>query len=369
MKNEFKRILYIFLSLCIILTVALFISWVADGGEGPETSTELSENNAISNDESNAASEAFAEQSENSGEQSEISQDEISQNISSEESADDISAEISEEHNIADGFPVNYIERNVTAGYVAVYNVTDGKYIYGKNENEKCYPASLTKLVTALLAVKYISQDDIITVGNEITRIGKGSSTAYLIVGYRMKLEVLLDAMMLPSGNDAAYVAAVTIGRKVLENDNATIDEALDCFYATANEYVRSIGCVNTNIACPDGYHDNNHYSTAWDYVLISREALKDSLIAKVVKKKIAYDTLADGTQVSYTNGNQLLFETNYVTGLKTGTTNEAGYCIAASAEYNGVELIVIVMKSTSAAARYSDAQKLISASYGWFES
>ncbi|NCA93246.1 D-alanyl-D-alanine carboxypeptidase, partial [bacterium] len=215
----------------------------------------------------------------------------------------------------------------------------------------------------------YIGQDETITVGNEITRIGKGSSTAYLEVGYRMKLEVLLDAMLLPSGNDAAYVAAVNIGRKVLGNNNAPIDEALERFYITANEYVRSIGCVNTNIACPDGYHDDNHYSTAWDYVLISREALNESLICKVVKKKIAYDTLADGKQVSYTNGNLLLFETNYVTGLKTGTTDEAGYCMATSTEYNGIKLIVIVMKSTSAAARYSDTQKLISAAYGWFES
>jgi D-alanyl-D-alanine carboxypeptidase (penicillin-binding protein 5/6) len=366
MRTETKRVLYIFLTLCIILTFALFLSWVADGtGSGDEsfvvsdtTSAELSDN----------ASHVIAEQSDVTGEQSDYSTEE---SLNSEESID-ISEEVSDvseqsdEHVISDNFPVSYIENNVTAGYIAVYNVTEGKYIYGKNENEKCYPASLTKLVTALLAVKHLDTNEIITVGDEIRRIGKGSSVAYLVVGYRMKLEVLLDAMMLPSGNDAAYTAAVAVGRKILGDKNASIDAALECFYKAANEYVRSIGCTGTNIACPDGYHDDNHYTTAWDYVLISKEAMKNPLIMKVVQKKVAYDTLADGTQVKYENTN-LLLDYAYVTGLKTGTTNEAGYCVAVSAKSNGVEIIVVVMKSTSAAARYEGAKKLISAAYGWF--
>lgn len=364
MKNESKKILYLFLTLCIILTITLFISWVAEdtANNGEESSAAISETISEPSDNSEAASEAFAEVSDNSETQSEASDE------SPENSAESVPDENSEEHETAAYFPITYIENNITAEYVAVYNVTEGKYIYGKNENEKCYPASLTKLVTALLAVKYINKDEIITVGNEITMIGKGSSTAYLVAGYRMKLETLLDAMLLPSGNDAAYVVAVNVGRKVLGDENTSIIEALECFYKTANEFVKSIGCTGTNISCPDGYHDDNHYTTAWDYVLISREALKSNLIRKVVGKKIAYDTLADGTQVSYTNINQLISDTDYVTGLKTGTTDEAGYCIAVSAENNGEEIIVIAMKSATAADRYSDAKKLISAAYRWFE-
>ncbi len=364
MKSEIKKVLYIFLVLCVVLSASLLISWAAGDPDGDNQSAALSTQSEIISETPDEASEVIAEISDES---SGVSQEQS--DFSVEEPSADVSEEVSDEHQTAEGFPVSYIENNVTAGYVAVYNATEGKFIYGKNEYEKCYPASLTKLVTSLLAVKYIGADEIITVGEEIKRIGKGSSTAFLEVGYRMKLEVLLDAILLPSGNDAAYVAAVNIGRKALGDEFATIDEALDQFYVIANEYVKFIGCTDTNIACPDGYHDENHYSTAWDYVKIAKVAMNDSLISKVVKKKIAYDTLADGRQVSYTNGNLLLFETDYVTGLKTGTTDEAGYCYAASAEYQGVKLIVIVMNSVSAADRYADAQKLISAAYGWFES
>lgn len=378
MATEIKRVLYIFITLCVILTFALAVSRFTGSSDNDSTVSE-----SLSDDRSQNASQVIAEQSEETTDQSLVSGEESNEysggesSTSSEESQPEESSEedeSSEEQSTAEGFPVNYIENNVTASYIAVYNVTEGRYIYGKNQNEKCYPASLTKLVTALLAVKYLDENEIITVGEEIKRIGRGSSVACLGVGYKMKLEVLLDAMMLPSGNDAAYTAAVAVGRKVLNNPNASVDDALDSFYAIANEYVKSIGCTGTNIACPDGYHDDNHYTTAWDYVLISKEALKSPLISKVVKKKTASDTLADGAGVTYTNNNRLITDTEYrsywgiVTGLKTGTTDEAGYCIAVSAKYNGVEMIIIVMKSSTASSRYDDAVKLISAAYGWFE-
>lgn len=364
MKNGTKRIFYIFLTLCVTLAVALFIGWAVGGGEDVPAlgaSSELSPSSSqsgsapVSGEVSNQNSENISEvKSENSGEISEPG----------------ISEESSEDHSTAPGFPVNFIENGpnrVTAEYVAVYNLTEDKFIYGKNEFEKCYPASLTKLVTAILAEKYIGVSEEIVVGDEIFRIGKGSSVAYLQKGYRMNLETLLDAMLLPSGNDAAYTAAVKIGRNILSDGNASIDSALAKYYETANAYVASIGCEGTHISTPDGYHDSEHYTTAWDYVLISREALKSGLIRKVVKKTVAHDKLLDGRQITYNNVNMLI-DRDYVTGLKTGTTSEAGYCIAVSTGYNGVELIIISLRSSTPENRYLDAEKLISAAYGWFD-
>ena len=159
--------------------------------------------------------------------------------------------------------PLSFINRNTASPYIILGNVTDNKVLYSKNENEKCYPASLTKLVTALVAMDYAAADTPITVGNEIYMIDPASSRAYLTVGTRLTKEQLLQALLLPSGNDAAYAMAVQVGR-LIANDSALSNQAaLDLFISKMNEKAASLGCTGTHFANPDGIHRDDHYTTA----------------------------------------------------------------------------------------------------------
>ena len=330
--------------------------------------------NSVGEDSGESSVSSPAYESSEEPEISEEYSEEISEEISTEVS-EEVSEEVSQSVISDPDFPTDYINSVVDSDYVAVYCITDNKLLYGKNENVKAYPASMTKLVTAMLAEKYIPEDQVMTVGPEVKRIGPGSSQMYLYQGDEYDLENLLLGLLLHSGNDVAYVLAVTIGRNLLDNQNASIDDALDAFLDEANRFVNKIGCKNTHMACPDGYHDDEHYTTALDYTIIGTEVLKNypltrricategSFIQTVYGYKIRNEY---GEPQWYNNSNPLI-EKTYVTGLKTGTTDEAGYCLALSTENDGKEYIIILMHASSVYNRNMDAQYLISAAHGWY--
>ena len=347
--------------------------------ESEEQSTVSSVSEPVSEETSESSvPEASSEPEEPSKEESKAESKEESSEEPSEEFSEEPSEEPSEEISetvVSDpDFPAEYINSVVDADYVAVYCVTDDKLLYGKNENAKAYPASMTKLVTAMLAEKYIPADQVITVGQEIRRIGPGSSQIYLYPTDEYDLENLLIGLLLPSGNDVAYTLAVAIGRNLLDNQNASIDDALDAFMKEANKFVKAIGCKNTHMACPDGYHDDDHYTTAYDYTIIGTEVLKNypltkkicGLEAANIQTVYGYTIKENGYTKIFYNSNPVIDET-YVTGLKTGTTDEAGYCLALSTRSGGKEYVIILMHASSIAARNRDAVNLISAAHGWY--
>ena len=126
--------------------------------------------------------------------------------------------------------PKSFIDRNTFSPYVVLYDVTDDQILYSKNAEKKCYPASLTKLLTALVALDYAKPEDAFTLGNELYMISPGSSRAYLTVGTKMTMEQLLQALLLPSGNDAAYAIAVQVGRLIEKNPDLDRYEAAKAF-------------------------------------------------------------------------------------------------------------------------------------------
>ena len=354
---------------------------VSEQGSTPDDPA-VSEDEPVTQDVSDTSS--VAEESLNSEPVSEPVSEESSQTsaeesseASKEESSEE-SIEVSEESSVPDfdpykiktsgvsangkSFPKNAAD-NTTAGFVAIYNVTKGEFIYTKNATEKAYPASMTKLITAMLAEKYLDKNETIVVGKEIELVKPHSSLAYLYNGEKLPLETVLDAMLLPSGNDAAYVLAVNVGRKILGNNKAPLAACLDAFCEEANRFVQSIGCKHTHITCPDGYHDDAHYSTAGDFALISAEVVKNyPLVKKVCAKKHAKDDY----KLEWDNTNNML-DYSYVNGLKTGCTNEAGYCIALSAYAENTDIVVIIMNCSSTSTRTSDAKTLLSCAFGWY--
>jgi D-alanyl-D-alanine carboxypeptidase (penicillin-binding protein 5/6) len=265
--------------------------------------------------------------------------------------------------------PKSFIDRNTASPYVILGNVTDGRILYTKNAEAKCYPASLTKLMTAVVAVENMPSDAIFTVGNEVYMIDPQSSRAYLAVGTRLTLENLLQAMLLPSGNDAAYVLGVQVGRAIAGDENLDSQAAVAVFAKKMNEKAAALGCVGTHFVNPDGIHDNNHYTTAADMLKIAACALQNEMISRVVATPAVNTTLLSGHAVSWRNSNRLVQENNAysyagATGLKTGSTDEAGYCLAASASRDGKTCVAVVMGSKTESGRWEDASGLLDISF-----
>ncbi len=265
--------------------------------------------------------------------------------------------------------PVSFIDRNTFSPYVILYDATDGEVLYQKQADKKCYPASLTKLMTAILAVETMPAEAEFTVGNEVYMISPGSSTAYLAVGTRLTLSQLLQAMLLPSGNDAAYVVAVQVGRQMAGDKNLDRADALKVFLKAMNAKAKELGCTGTQFTNPDGYHANDHYTTAADMLKIAVCALEHPLIAETVGMATSNTKLLTGQRVNWKNSNRLLHTDNAyyyegATGLKTGTTDEAGYCLAACATRDGHTSVVIVMGADSENGRWEDSRGLLDISF-----
>ena len=265
--------------------------------------------------------------------------------------------------------PKEFIDRNTYSPFVVLYDATDDRLLYSKNADELCYPASLTKLMTAIIAVENADPDTVFTVGNEINMIGAGSSRAYLTVGSKMNLTQLLQAMLLPSGNDAAYVTAVQVGRILAGDPNLDRYAAVSKFCEAMNRKAKELGCSNTQFVNPDGWHEFDHYTTVSDMLKIVLEAIDHPLIVEVTSQPSAKVTLLSGQTTTWRNSNRLIQPDNAdyyegAFGLKTGTTDEAGRCLAACATREGRTTVAIVMGASTENGRWDDARGLLDISF-----
>ena len=282
------------------------------------------------------------------------------------------------------------LDQAVTAKYVVLYDATSDKIIFQRNANRKCYPASTTKMLTAIVASKIISKDTVITVGDEINLIGLDSSTAGLQEGMKMTYEALLDALLLPSGNDAAYTIAVNAARIYTKNDKLSNEEAVKVFMELVNDAAKQLGCSGTHYVTPDGWHDDDHYNTAADLAKIAAYAETIPIIkASCGKAEAEWELIqdsssqssgtsettdsdddADGgqtglpTSMHWYNSNAMLQSddenySKYCTGIKTGFTDEAGTSVVASAEMDGHTFIAVIMFGETLSKKYNDANIL----------
>lgn len=293
---------------------------------------------------------------------SEVSHVAESSAASGEESSYSTAEESSREE---DAFPTFKVDEEVKANGLVLYDSTSDSFLYERDADKRCYPASITKLLTAITASDYLNMTDVVTVGNEVNLIGPGSSTAYLQVGYKLTFEQLMDSMMIVSGNDAAYVMAVWAGRKILGTERGKIEDALNAFIEKMNEKAVSIGMTSTHFSNPDGYHDDDHYTTPRDLAILCKTALRNRVIATSCGKTEVKYSIVSGQTVSYKSTNAFLSNYEYATGLKTGTTNEAGYCLAASAFKDGRELIAIIIGSDTTSSRFVYAGEIFDIAYG----
>ena len=241
----------------------------------------------------------------------------------------------------------------------AIIAKDDGSLLASKAATTKMYPASTTKVMTALLALKYGNLSDEVTVPEESVINEAGASLAGIHPGDKLTLDELLYGLMLPSGNDAANAIAVHVGGSI------------DNFVKMMNDEAKRIGAVDTNFVNANGLSNDKHYTTAYDLYLILNEAMKDSRFvnyAGAASYNVTY-TAADGSQVTknWRNGNR------YVTGQeappsgvkvdagKTGTTFAAGSCLVlASEDADGKRYISVVLKAQNKVGLYDNMSKLL---------
>lgn len=239
---------------------------------------------------------------------------------------------------------------------VILMDAETGKILYSKNAFEKRFPASTTKLMTAILTLENCDLDDVATVShNAIFSIPVGYSHASLQEDEELTIEELLNVLMIPSANDAAIVLAEHIAGSV-EN-----------FAEMMNNKAKELGCLNTHFINPNGVHNEEHYSTAYDLAIIGRYAMKFDDILRIAQvsqytlpktnKYNKEDRIFNSTNGLINKNSEYYYE--YATGLKTGYTDKSGYCIVTTAEKDGVSLLAVVLGSDSIKDRYEDCVNL----------
>lgn len=223
--------------------------------------------------------------------------------------------------------------------------------LYQKNEQQKVYPASLTKIMTVLLAVEAVEAGtvgltDSVTVqeGFDADQVEDGS-TVFLGLGEILSLKDLLYCAMVASANEACNVIAQYISGSV------------SAFVDLMNQRAAELGCINTHFVNPHGLQDPEHYTTAWDFSLIAREAVSHDLFMEICNTPtytVPATNLTAERTLSSTNalinpGNTTYpgdYGYEYAKGVKTGHTSDAGYCLVSTAEKDNIRLLSVVMNA-----------------------
>lgn len=248
-------------------------------------------------------------------------------------------------------------EPEITATSAVVVDCIDGKVLYSKEMNEKLYPASMTKVLTAILVMENCNMEDEVTMSQSaINNVQQGYLTANIKAGEVLTVEQFLNLLLISSYNDVANVLAEHIGGSI------------EHFSVMMNEKAKEIGCTNSNFTNPCGAHDVNHYSTAYDMALIGIYAMRYDKIKDIVDET-TYQLNYSGGNIEYYTTNDMIKSSSvnyykYARGIKTGFTTPAGHCLMTYAEKNDMPIVSVVMKSTTSNSRYQDSKQILEYSY-----
>ncbi len=242
----------------------------------------------------------------------------------------------------------------------ALFDLTAGEVRYAKDIFTHRSPASLTKIMTILVALKYGNPEDMVTVTETALDIEYGSSVCDIKVGDRLSLKQLLYGLMIASGNDAAMTIAEHVGGSV------------DQFVAMMNEEALALGATGTHFANPHGLTDPEHYTTAYDLYLMFREAMKYDLFMDMINRKNYYAeyTREDGSAVAVTWENTNHYFTGeasapdnvIIYGGKTGTTEDAGACLTLlSKDLYGNPYLSVILHAGTKEELYAEMNQILS--------
>lgn len=243
-------------------------------------------------------------------------------------------------------------DRELTARQYFVFDCESGEFLtISGAEDERIYPASITKLFTAYVADQFLHPDKEITVNKALEYVYAGSSLADLKKGDVVTTRRLVEGMLLPSGNDAAYALAIAA------------KGSAKAFVEEMNRQAKILGMTGAHFANPDGIHQNDHYMTFRDLALLGMLALEDPVIMQFAGVATDTVTISDEAR-QWKNTNELIHPESqyycpYAIGLKTGQTPSAGSCLLSAFEYKGRTYIIGVFGCPDVMDRFADTLQL----------
>lgn len=234
-----------------------------------------------------------------------------------------------------------------------------GKILFEKNADEKLHPASMTKMMSMLLIIEAIKDgvinwDQVVTVSENASSMG--GSQILLETGEKMSVRDLFKGVAIASGNDAVVALAETVAGSV------------NNFVGMMNKKAKELGLTNTNFKNPHGLDDANHYSSSRDMSIIARELVKYKEVLDYTK--IYEDYLREDTdrKIWLVNTNRLVRFYDGVDGLKTGYTEDAGYCMTATAEKDGMRIIAVVMGEETSKIRNQEVSEMLDYAFAQYK-
>ena len=254
------------------------------------------------------------------------------------------------------------------AKHILVYDSATDKILYSKTlEGGKLYPASITKLFTCYVALQHLQPDEILTAGDELDLVQPGSSMAYIYKKQQVTVEMAVEGMMLPSGNDAAMVLAAAAGRVIAQDESLAAADAVQVFVDEMNRQADLLGFEMTHFTSPDGWHTGSHYTCLNDLARISALALSNDTIRRYMRLGRDETNFYSGQSVIWENTNLLVLEGSgfYRTdaiGMKTGYTRPAGYCLMSAFSFEEGDIVIGQFGYIDKNNRFIDASNLIKA-------
>ena len=241
----------------------------------------------------------------------------------------------------------------------ALFSLEDKKVLFAKGMHDRVYPASVTKIMTAIVACKYGNMSDSFKVSWQDLELESGSQVCGLKIGDKVDMMSLMNGLLVQSGNDAAMAIARHVGGST------------ESFVEMMNDEARSIGATNTHFVSPSGLHDPEHYTTVYDIYLMLNEAIKYDVILNTMQVAV-YDLRlfsSDGTERHvtldstdhYLTGEAVAPKGVTVLGGKTGTTSQAGNCLALVSQNSfGQPYISIICAASDKETLYNDMNKML---------
>lgn len=246
----------------------------------------------------------------------------------------------------------------LTSKAVYLENLDTGLVLYEKNADQQMYPASLTKIMTAILVLENVKDLDQETAAYPMwiqdMLYGTNASLGGLIVGEKLTIRQLLTSALVQSGNESAMILAGYVGSGGMAD---FMPRDITSFVEMMNDKAKALGCMGTHFTNPTGLHSDNHYSTARDMAIMAKYAMQNPVFASLVKNYAVQlgQTNKHSDLWQYSTNKMLLTSSPYyyapVVGIKTGSTDEAGRCVISQAEDNGYRYFCVVMGAPSTAA------------------
>lgn len=237
----------------------------------------------------------------------------------------------------------NKIEKELDS--IIVKDLSNNKTIFKKNEEKSLRPASLTKIMTSILAIESGKMDSIVTITKPMTEVEP--TKLGLQVGDKVRLRDLVHSALIKSANDAAFSIAYYLG-------NGDKDK----FISMMNAKAKALGMVNTNFSNPAGFDTPNHKTTAADLMKLTEYAIKNKTFNSIVNlNSYSFSTVNTGKKFYVYTSNKLQRQNKYIVGVKTGYTNGAGPCLIARAKKNNKDVLLVMLHAEN---RWVNAKKAL---------